>query len=71
VIARSLINRPEVLLADEPTSDLDEQTEMEIIDLFARIHATMDLTILMVTHAPRLVTHSARSIEMADGVIVA
>jgi ABC-type lipoprotein export system ATPase subunit len=71
VIARSLVNRPQVLLADEPTSDLDEQTEMEIIDLFARIHATMDLTILMVTHAPRLVTRSARSIEMADGVIVA
>jgi ABC-type lipoprotein export system ATPase subunit len=71
VIARSLINRPEVLLADEPTSDLDEQTEREIMDLFARIHATMDLTILMVTHAPRLVTCSARSIEMAGGVIVA
>jgi ABC-type lipoprotein export system ATPase subunit len=39
VVARALLNRPEILLADEPTSDLDEQTEREIMDLFAEIHA--------------------------------
>ena len=51
VIARSLMNQPELLLADEPTSNLDEQTEKEIFDLFREIHAKTAVTILAL--APR------------------
>ena len=53
VIARSLINQPQVLLADEPTSNLDEKTEMEIMDLFRDLHASLGLTIRAChAHAP-------------------
>jgi len=70
VIARSLINQPEILLADEPTSDLDEQTEQEIMDLFQAIHARTGVTIVMVTHTSQLVSYGTRAIHMAGGVIV-
>jgi putative ABC transport system ATP-binding protein len=70
VVARSLINQPEVLLADEPTSNLDEQTEKEIIALFQDIHARTGITILLVTHAGQLVPHGTRAVQMAGGVII-
>ncbi len=69
VIARSLINRPELLLADEPTSDLDERTEQEIMALLHRVHAAGGITILMVTHTTQLVKYGTRSFEMANGAI--
>jgi putative ABC transport system ATP-binding protein len=69
VIARALINRPQVLLADEPTSNLDAETEREIMDLFGEIQATGELTVLMVTHAPHLVPQASRVVEMADGAL--
>jgi ABC-type lipoprotein export system ATPase subunit len=71
VIARSLINQPQVLLADEPTSNLDEKTEMEIVDLFRDLHASLGLTIVLVTHTRQLVSSGMRTIEMAEGRIVA
>jgi len=70
VIARSLINRPEILMADEPTSNLDEQTEREIMDLFRDIHTKTGITFVLVTHTSQLVSYGTRSIEMASGVIV-
>jgi ABC-type lipoprotein export system ATPase subunit len=70
VVARSLINQPQLLLADEPTSNLDEQTEREIIALFQEIHARGGITILLVTHAGQLVPHGTRAVQMADGAIV-
>jgi ABC-type lipoprotein export system ATPase subunit len=70
VIARSLINQPQVLMADEPTSNLDETTEHEIMDLFRDLHASLGLTILLVTHTRQLVTAGMRTIEMAEGRIV-
>jgi ABC-type lipoprotein export system ATPase subunit len=70
VIARSLMNEPEVLLADEPTSNLDERTEMEIMDLFRDLHERLGLTIVLVTHTRQLVTPEMRSVEMAEGLIV-
>lgn len=70
VIARSLMNQPRLLLADEPTSNLDERTEAEIMDLFHELHATLDLTIVLVTHTRQLVSSGMRSIEMAEGRIV-
>ena len=69
VVARALLNHPELLLADEPTSDLDEQTETEIMDMFEQIHSTSDITIVLVTHSTQLVRYGSRSIHMAGGVI--
>lgn len=68
VIARSLINHPELLIADEPTSDLDEQTELEIMQLLRQIYTETGLTILMVTHTSELVPYGTRALEMANGV---
>jgi ABC-type lipoprotein export system ATPase subunit len=70
VLARSLINRPEVLLADEPSSNLDERTEQEIMLLFKDVHARTGVTILMVTHTSQLVSYGTRAIEMAGGSIL-
>ena len=70
VIARALINEPRLLLADEPTSNLDEQTEREIMTLFHELHASLQLTVMMVTHTRQLVSYGTRVIEMANGQIV-
>ena len=67
VIARALMNEPRVLLADEPTSDLDERTETEIMDLFRAIHDSTGITIMMVTHSTELIRYGTRSITMAAG----
>ena len=69
VIARALINRPEILLADEPSSDLDEETEAEIMTLFRRVHAETGVTIALVTHTKELVSYGTRHIAMASGEI--
>jgi ABC-type lipoprotein export system ATPase subunit len=71
VIARALMNEPELLLADEPTSDLDEATEHEIMELFQGIHAQTGVTALLVTHSAELGRYGTRSIQMAEGEIVA
>jgi ABC-type lipoprotein export system ATPase subunit len=70
VIARALSNQPEILLADEPTSDLDERTELEIMDLFQRIHSQTGVTILMVTHTTQLVSYGTRAIRMSGGQVL-
>ena len=70
VIARALMNHPEILLADEPTSDLDEQTEQEIVKLFGDIHCDTNTTIVMVTHTTQLATCGTRTINMAMGEII-
>ena len=64
------MNDPKVLLADEPTSNLDEQTEREIMDLFREIHAQRQLTVVMVTHTTQLISYGTRAIEMANGQII-
>jgi len=69
VVARALLNQPELLLADEPTSDLDEQTELEIMDMFQQIHRASGITIILVTHSTQLVRYGTMSIHMAGGVI--
>ncbi len=70
VIARALMNEPELLLADEPTSDLDELTEHEIMDQFRDIHSRTGVTVLLVTHSAELGRYGTRSIQMAGGEIV-
>jgi putative ABC transport system ATP-binding protein/lipoprotein-releasing system ATP-binding protein len=70
VVARALINQPELLLADEPTSNLDEQTEQEIMVLFQEIQTQTGITVLLVTHAGQLVPHGTRSVHMAGGTVI-
>ena len=69
VIARALINRPTLLLADEPSSDLDRETEAEIMEILRRIHAEQGVTIMMATHARQLVAFGTRRLEMVDGTV--
>jgi len=71
VIARALINRPRLLLADEPTSNLDEQTEAEIMELLGRVHQETGPTIVLVTHAADLVGRGTRHLTMSDGRVLA
>jgi ABC-type lipoprotein export system ATPase subunit len=66
VIARSLMNEPAILLADEPTSDLDEKTESEIMGLLKNIHDS-GVTIIMVTHSLGLVPYANRAFSMDKG----
>jgi ABC-type lipoprotein export system ATPase subunit len=70
VVARALLNKPQFILADEPTSNLDEQTEQEIMELFQQIHRETGVTMLMVTHTRQLVRYGTRAVEMAGGSIV-
>jgi ABC-type lipoprotein export system ATPase subunit len=71
VIARALINEPALVLADEPTSDLDEVTEGEIVDSFLRLNRERPLTLIMVTHNLRLAEQTNRVIHISDGRLVA
>jgi ABC-type lipoprotein export system ATPase subunit len=66
-IARALINRPAVLLADEPTGNLDSLTARQIMDLFAQLHREWNQTILLVSHSPEGQRHATRTIQMQDG----
>jgi ABC-type lipoprotein export system ATPase subunit len=69
VIARALINKPALLLADEPTSDLDEETESQIMDAFRKLNRERALTLIMVTHSLRLAEQTDRAIHIFGGRI--
>ena len=69
-IARALINRPSVMLADEPTGNLDTATRDEIIKMFMQVRETLHQTILMVTHDENLASAVDRKIVMSDGRIL-
>jgi len=68
-IARALVGSPTLLLADEPTGNLDSTTEREIMALFAELHAAGN-TIVLVTHEPSIAQQCPRAIRLADGVVV-
>ncbi len=67
-IARALINNPSILLADEPTGNLDSQTGTEIMALFDQLHQTGQ-TIVLVTHEHDIAEHAQRTVTLRDGVI--
>ena len=67
-IARSLVNHPPVLLADEPTGNLDSRTSEEILQMFQQLNDD-GLTILLVTHDPNVAAHAKRNIRIHDGLI--
>jgi putative ABC transport system ATP-binding protein len=69
-IARSLANGPSVLLADEPTGNLDSRNARLIMELIARIRREQNLTLVLVTHDPGIARQASRVIEMRDGRIV-
>jgi ABC-type lipoprotein export system ATPase subunit len=68
-IARSLINRPRLLLADEPTGNLDSHTSEEILQMFRTLNQSEGLTIILVTHDPQVAQHARRIIHIRDGLI--
>jgi putative ABC transport system ATP-binding protein len=68
-IARALVNDPAVLLADEPTGNLDSKTSVEILALFERLNAA-GRTIIMVTHDENVASHAKRILRVLDGLIV-
>ena len=68
-IARSLIMSPQLLLADEPTGNLDSTTSDEILALLDRLHAERDLTIIVVTHSEKVAGHMDRIVRMKDGFL--
>ena len=67
-IARALVTKPSIILADEPTGNLDSRTSEEIMGLFQRLHDEGQ-TIVMVTHEPDIAAHSERIITLRDGII--
>ena len=67
-IARALVNNPSILLADEPTGNLDSKTGVEIMALFERLHGSGN-TIVLVTHEPDIAAHAHRAIHIRDGQV--
>lgn len=69
-IARSLANRPSVLLADEPTGNLDSENAASVLELLMRFHREQNMTLVLVTHDPAIAGRASRRIQMKDGQIV-
>ncbi len=69
-IARALVNQPSLLLADEPTGNLDTQTSIEILDIFQRLNREHGITVVLVTHEPDIATYAQRVITFRDGQVV-
>jgi putative ABC transport system ATP-binding protein len=69
-IARALVTNPRVLLADEPTGNLDSRTGQVVLDVLRALHASRNLTIVLVTHSAFAASYADRTIELLDGWIV-
>ncbi len=68
-IARSLVNQPSIILADEPTGNLDSRTSVEVMDVFQRLNRERAITIALVTHEPDIAQYARRAIIFKDGRI--
>ena len=69
-IARSLINNPSILLADEPTGNLDTRTSIEVMDIFQKLNTERGITVLLITHEHDIAEYGTRIIKCRDGQIV-
>ncbi len=69
-IARALVNSPKILMADEPTGNLDSKSGREIMDIFHRLHKERKITLIMVTHDAEVGAEAQRIIRLKDGLIV-
>jgi putative ABC transport system ATP-binding protein len=69
-IARAIVNQAPVILADEPTGNLDTQTSMEIMKLFQKLNVESGITIILVTHEPDIAAYSRRTMRFLDGHLV-
>ncbi len=69
-IARSLINNPGILLADEPTGNLDSTTSVEVMNMFRELNRKQGITVIIVTHDPKTAAFTDRAINMCDGLIL-
>ena len=67
-VGRALVNKPSIILADEPTGNLDSKTSIEIMKLFGEIHANGN-TVILVTHEEEIAAHAHRIIRLRDGII--
>jgi len=67
-VARALVNKPSIILADEPTGNLDSKTSVEIMDLFSEIHK-LGNTVILVTHEEDIAKHAERIIRLRDGLV--
>jgi len=69
-IARSLINNPSILLADEPTGNLDTRTSIEVMDIFQRLNRERGITVLLITHEHDIAEYGTRMVQFRDGQVV-
>ncbi len=69
-IARAIVNNPDIILADEPTGNLDTKSGKEIISIFKTLNEQMSVTVVLVTHDPSVARQANRTIEILDGSIV-
>lgn len=69
-IARALVNRPSILMGDEPTGNLDSRTSREVIDLFQRLNTDQSLTVILVTHDQHVARNARRTVVLHDGRIL-
>ncbi len=69
-IARALINQPSILLADEPTGNLDTRTSIEVMDIFQRLNRERGITVLLITHEMDIAEYGTRIVSFRDGQVV-
>jgi putative ABC transport system ATP-binding protein len=69
-IARALVNQPAIILADEPTGNLDSETSVEIMGILQALNAQQGITIILVTHEPDIVRYAERVIVFKDGLVI-
>ncbi len=69
-VARALINKPQILLADEPTGNLDSKRSAEISDIFGKLNKEEGITIILVTHNPAMAASAGRMVELKDGKLI-
>ncbi len=69
-IARALLNSPSIVLADEPTGNLDSRTSIEVMDIFQKLKEDRGITIILITHEPQVAEYGSRIVRFKDGLVV-